>query len=371
MRKIALLLFIVLTSCKKRESFFCTPDNKKPNIKYQSIDFESYRFDSIHTSYSGLTLQKEDRLLFVDRVFMWVYEFDRNGDLLQRHLGRGNSSRELPMGNIEVAAITQDNDIIFLGATNEWIVVDSSFRRKEQTKRMLGMKLGITDKGMYDQVEGIYAFLDEKYTFKSYGDNVYIAIVADSEMLNILTPDFATQARVLARIDANKMEIVKVLGRHTPELAKSEGNAFPYFTFDIDRSNGDFYLTYELDSLIYVYDKNFNIKSSFGYSGKDMDRNYNMVEMDNFRAEYPLQRMKKGYYDRVSLVNGKVFRSYKKGTHSQYDGLQIYEDGVLIADVETPKGVEIAAYIEPYYYSAFICDEAREEISSYKFKLEK
>jgi len=64
------------------------------------------------------------------------------------------------------------------------------------------------------------------------------------------------------------------------------------------------------------------------------------------------------------------FRSYKKGADSEYDGLQVYKDGKLLADCETPKGFKVVGYIAPYYYSQIIGGEEDGSMMVYRFKLD-
>ena len=41
----------------------------------------------------------------------------------------------------------------------------------------------------------------------------------------------------------------------------------------------------------------------------------------------------------------------------------------LIADVQVPFGFKVMGYIDPYFYSEFICDEDNENLEIYRFKL--
>ena len=41
----------------------------------------------------------------------------------------------------------------------------------------------------------------------------------------------------------------------------------------------------------------------------------------------------------------------------------------MIGDVQVPDGFKVLGYIEPYYYSEFVCDENDETIAIYRFKL--
>lgn len=64
-----------------------------------------------------------------------------------------------------------------------------------------------------------------------------------------------------------------------------------------------------------------------------------------------------------------LFRSYQKGIGCASDGLQIYQDGILIGDVDVPKGLKIMGYVKPYYYSYVLPNEEKEKLYLYRFKL--
>ena len=52
------------------------------------------------------------------------------------------------------------------------------------------------------------------------------------------------------------------------------------------------------------------------------------------------------------------------------DGLQVYSENCLIADIEVPRDFEVIGYIAPWFYARGFCNYDNEEIVIYKFKLE-
>lgn len=159
-----------------------------------------------------------------------------------------------------------------------------------------------------------------------------------------------------------------------PESYESDSDrkaVFSSVNFDIDRM-GNFYLTYEADTLIYVYDKEFCMKQCFGFSGRDMDLNYvSTLTPQEVGQNYRKERNTKGFYNWMEYVDetNVLFRSYKKGKERSSDGLQIYQKGILIGDVDVPKGLKVMGFINPYYYSYIISDEEREKLYLYRFRL--
>ena len=98
------------------------------------------------------------------------------------------------------------------------------------------------------------------------------------------------------------------------------------------------------------------------------------VKIDDFEVMskyYMSEKQSKGYYTWLEYVDetGLLFRSYQKGGSQSTDGLQIYKDGVLLGDINVPKGLKVMGYVSPYYYSYVIADEEREIMYMYRFKL--
>ena len=141
--------------------------------------------------------------------------------------------------------------------------------------------------------------------------------------------------------------------------------------FDID-NKGDFYVSYEADTLIYVYDHDYKPITSFGYSGIDLDTEYMIIEdFETSRKNYRNMRNTKGFYKWLEYdSSGLIFRSYSKGENNIADGLQIYKDYTLIGDVEVPKGFRVAGKIDNYFYSYIIIDEEKSNMRIYRFELD-
>ena len=135
--------------------------------------------------------------------------------------------------------------------------------------------------------------------------------------------------------------------------------------------NGNFYLSFECDSLIYVYDNRYTIKYSFGFEGIGMNLDYLTLRPGKEYVEQCSQERKnKGYYTSIKKIGDNLFRTYKTGNNADYERLQIYQNRTLVGDVEVPNGFRVMGYLAPYFYSHIIADEDRETLTMYKFALE-
>ena len=170
----------------------------------------------------------------------------------------------------------------------------------------------------------------------------------------------------------NNGKVKRVFGNYPPFYQDNIGkyNTFNSLNYSFD-TQGNLYVAYEADSTIYKYQKNKYPIRAFGYMGKDMERNYKKIESwKNLSTLMYEERQNKGYYTSlfVSPVNNYVLRTYQKGKHTSNDGIQIYQDGILIGDVEMPKSIKINGYMAPYYYSEIITDVENEKLYIYRFK---
>ncbi|MGF1671615.1 MAG: hypothetical protein ACFCU6_14310 [Balneolaceae bacterium] len=65
-----------------------------------------------------------------------------------------------------------------------------------------------------------------------------------------------------------------------------------------------------------------------------------------------------------------IFRSYSRGNDESYDGLQIYRNETLLADVDVPAGFKVSGYAAPYIYSSIFVNEENEQLYVYRFVID-
>lgn len=132
----------------------------------------------------------------------------------------------------------------------------------------------------------------------------------------------------------------------------------------------EFYITYQVDSLIYRCDKNFNIIDHFGVQGRDMNTNYTAcgTTMESFANAITSDTNNVGQYYWLKTYKNYVFRSYFKSKDAKSDGLQIYKDGILIGDVDVPHNFKVIGKIKDYWVTAIDINEEQNAMSFYKFK---
>lgn len=377
------ILLILIFGCKKKvdyESYFKTEKYNKSRIIGDKIKLDTIFLDKIESSYIGDVEYLDNEIVFVDSRFCWVYIYDLKGKVIDKKLGQGRGPEELNTSFIDGYCFLDNGKRIFIGSSNDIHIYDKNWKKLKQTHINWNgsVKYGTAAqviKNPSPNEPSIYSVEYANLKMKSYGNSVYVPIYSEHPKFNGFTGfEYYKEGNILAELDLENVEIKRLFGRRTPELLKYKYLMHhSMFRFDIDKNN-NFYVSHEIDSLIYVYDKEFSVKYAFGVSGKGMDTNYQQLEKldrKKFQQLYFEDRPTRGYYSAIKVFEdqGIVFRSYKKNEQTNNDGLQIYKDKVLVMDIDVPENLEIKEYIHPYFYSNALINEETEQIEVIRLKL--
>ena len=191
------------------------------------------------------------------------------------------------------------------------------------------------------------------------------------------------ESAIIAKYNYDKGTISKLMGRYPPSYRTEYYTvAFPDHYYS-GYKNGQFLLNFEIDSLIYVCDNNFDPQNAFGLSGEMINTDYKLTNSDgpteiNFQKEESVR----GYYMTVyySPNTDITLRTYKTGIKNESEAgktnnpsrMQIYKGIDLVGDVPIPDNFEIIGYEHPYFYADgyFEIGEEKDKVGIYKFKLE-
>ncbi|ALO15361.1 hypothetical protein L21SP5_01719 [Salinivirga cyanobacteriivorans] len=372
---LVILTLIATIGCNQNEEkqFFKEPVSRL-NVKIDQITVDSFFLEKNTSSYVGFLQISNDQLFFIDQKFCKVFQFDTTGRYIDNYLKTGKGPGEINTGEIATACFTKELGV-FIGKsydvhvfTKNWAKVNN-FLMDWQTEHSRGEML----KNYQPDMPGLYNPVYYKFILRKHNDNVFFPIQSQHPEFNFVeSRDYYKSARVLAKLNLKTGKVIDLLGRFSPVYGKFNNiGQFSLVNFDIG-PNGDFYLSYEADSVIYQYDADFNIKKAFGFKGKEIEQGYKeILNRQDFQHNYKKQRETKGYYTWIEYIAQRdlLFRSYQKSGTKANDGLQIYKKNTLIGDVEIPKGMRVLGYIEPYFYSSADIDEMGEKIKVYRFKL--
>lgn len=372
------LFFIILLSCNEQNvsDLYDVPATSKKAIVIEELMLDSLSLDKIESSYLGFLRIIDDSLFFIDNRFCWIFSFDTSGSFFNRYLGQGKGPNELPTGIIDAYVNLEENQHMFIGSSWDCHLYNNDWERKKsytinwQIKHSKDEMLRNPEPAM----PGLYSLMWDKLRVKSFKDHVYLPIESQHPTFNmVVSENYFKNARVLAKMNYKTGVVEELLGKRSPvyQEYKNLGH-FSYFSYDID-TEGNFYLSFEPDSLIYKFDQDFEPLKTFGFAGREMKTKYTETKLiEQFKKLFHSERQTHGYYTWIEYVDETdlLFRAYQKGVHAATDGLQIYQDGLLIADVNVPKGMYIEGYIEPWYYSNAIIDEMDESMKVYRFKID-
>jgi len=375
-------LSILLSGCadqSKNEAFFPSVNKSKKLLSIDSLRMDTITLEKVQYSLDGFLQIYSNNLSLIDKRFGWIYNFDISGKLISRNLGQGRGPGEIQAGNIDGHTVLKSGEHVFIGSSWDVHILNKDLGYiKRLTMNWHNSTPDIESNPNPDPNEPIVYTLDyaNLRILSDSRNNVYMPIYSEHPYFNgMVSKSYYENGRILLKLDLSNGDVTSLLGRRSPEYLKYNFlPQFAAFSFYIDGKD-NFYISHEIDSLIYVYNSEFKPLYSFGYSGKDMNTDYpelSQLDAKKFRKLYFEDKPKRGYYKDIIFfqdLNNLVFRSYSKGSQNKYDGLQIYQNNTLIGDVNVPKGFKVVGYLSPYFYSDVFFDEALNKLSVLKFKL--
>lgn len=355
----------------ENESLFPLPkETNQIKKEIQLLELESFPLDSVESSYMGYLEMDQDTIYQIDEKFCWVFRFTKEGKLIDRSLGLGAGPKEYNTGSIDGYCRLTDNRWLFVDSGDGCTFFTNTFDRKNRLQIIRG---GVRDDKSYSN-PAIYTKDYGHFVMKQMGDYVYFNVHAAEGMWSdfMLEPEtYYRNVHVLMKLDLKNGKIENLLGGYPPFYYEKKLYLFQQVSFDVDLQKEQFIVSYDADSLIYCYDKEYKSLYSFGWQGKDMNTDYRnyptMVlakQRDKIRAKY-------SYYHDIKYIKelDLLFRPYTKKQEADCDGLQIYRGQTLIADVDVPRGLIVLGYSAPYVYGTTGMDGMRESIDMFRFKL--
>lgn len=175
-------------------------------------------------------------------------------------------------------------------------------------------------------------------------------------------------SRIIALINLEDEYIDKLIGRRPSIFLKQQLPNYDHFNYEINK--GSIYLNFYPEASIYKIDKEKDtLQSFFGVKGNDMRTSYvttNSYEEAHDREFEDYNNY--NFYNSLYIDDNFIFRGYTK-SNLKNDGLQVYKNDLLIADLNFPKGYKIIGKIDNDYYASKIEIKKREDMHVLKLKL--
>lgn len=339
----------------------------KVAIVVDSLSIEKIDVDSIkNCSYTGFSGVAGDSIYYFDGILSYLYFVSEDGKVGSRQLGLGKSSSELPIKcPMQVCYNEKGKSFDIIGSSYDMYI----YGKDKKTLRSFMKPSG--DKNSYASSTA-YTFWD-KVTLVSDNEYIYYNVLGNNDKVSIFgCDDYLEKAAIIMKV-SKKDGTMFPIGNYSEFYVanKNKVKHLPYYYFDLD-GDGGFYVTYQVDSLIYHYDKDFNLKESFGLKGRDMYSNYSDPgnSTESFVNAFKNDNGKVGCYYWIKKYGDYLFRSYFKSDNAVSDGLQIYKEGVLIADVDVPHNFKVIGRCNDYWVTMIDFVDTASAMSFYRFKIE-
>ena len=380
------MIFLVLVvACQKQEKTVESPEVDTVYVSSKkirnTIEMTKVEVVGMNTSYSGHAIVRNEEILFLDKYFGLVHRIDVYGNVKDIFLGQGEGPKELDIKLSDGFTILRNGyPAIFGGSLDVHLYSQDWIRDSKFFMSWTGTR---THQDVYrsDRVDAesssMYSPDFEKLELKpSYSDPwcVYIPIYSEHPKFNAFVSDtYYLEGKILAKYNLKTNSVENLFGSRPPiYLQKRYIGHHAFLSFDIDESE-NIYVTHEIDSLIYIYQNDGQLKSVFGKSGINMDTNYTPLrafDFDEIERLYYQDKPRRGYYERI-FVDAKedlVFRTYRKG-EGRMNGLQIYRNKQCAVDADVPENFKVLGKIGSKYLSDLIFDEENQEVYFYTFIL--
>jgi len=332
---------------------------------------------NINSSFLGFLQIEQDKIVYFDRIFGYVFYFDKNGEFIKRYLGKGRGPTDYPSSELFYHCSTADNKHILMDLFWNYFVYDKDWN-------LISKKHIDFQEDKFSNSELINKPNPNMGPLYEIDFSIPTIIAIDTS--HILIPVLAQHIKpkwnsysslnhykyfhIFGELDIKSGEMVRFFGRKSPDYLKY--HYLPSFNkFYFDCTMNEIFITYEPDSLIYCISKDGKHKYSFGYMGRDMLTDY--PETKTFEeAERTISEHRKKYsfYSSLKLIKKTdvLFRGYKKN-NEKYAGLQAYKDTELLFDVNVPKTFKVIGYISPFYYASITTNDEDEKLIIYRFKI--
>lgn len=358
------VVFLLCVSCGRNQKN--SGGSAQREIRFDKILIDTIDIALDNTSYVGFSGATSDAVYFLDELMSYLYTLSSDGEVTGRYLGLGRGPGELPIRSSSAACITSDNTLYVLGGSYDIYSFGELKNRKRHNIKVSGPKSSYESSTAYTLLRNV--------VMRANNGKIFYNVIGNNDAVDpIEQKDYFDKAHLLLQIDTKSME-ARPVGKYSKyyrdNYTKLRHMIETYYDLD---PQGNFYISHQADSSVYLYDKDFSLITQFGLQGRDMDTEYSdpSPSEDKFNAAFKNDLAEKGYYYGIKYVDGPglLFRSYKKGKRSSSDGLQVYENGTLIADVDVPADFKVAGYVDGYFVTEIIADEDNGTLTLYRFKL--
>lgn len=366
-------LLLVTLSCKEK-----TKDDTIVNVRKSigGIYIDTVKCFPTNSSLVGFWALVNNDVVFCDQIFGTISFFDRDGNETRVSLGLGEGPSET--AGIYGLSSKSDESISIL---NSFTV--ESFNKELILERKIPIKWN-TENLSYRQLEndpqpdlsGIYEILWRpkgiNNLVKSYKRGMLLPIGSTHPLFNgYMHEKYYEEAAIFGLIDPESGEFIKLGGtRGDIYLEKPFIPNFDFISYDVLQE--EIHVTFGPDPAVYVFDQEFNKILKYGTYPDGFKHDYHQTRDYNSAEERWRKDMRSyGYNDWLYCdeKTNRVFRTVKPTGVNGPSVLQVYEDQVLVGELDVPERFRVVGRIGDEYIADGIVDEENFKLAYYRFKL--
>jgi hypothetical protein len=375
------IVMVIMFSCEKEKItskvYYDTIENsnRKVNLADKirvTIDTLTAPTD-IETSFKGNFTVCNKTIVFADVFFGYLFEFDKKLKLHSKKFGIGNHPHELK--GADYMTYSKKTKRLYVLSSKKGIlaVINSKIQKEKEFKINFNVKRTREDvineplPYLMDSYELDYGYDGILKVFDEY--HLAIAITSSHPKFNgyFNSKFYYENSRIIALINIEKEYIDRLIGRRPLLFLKNQLPNYDHFNYEIN--NNTIYLNFYPEATIYKIDKEKDVvQSTFGIQGSEMKTNYTRTYSyeEAYKREFE-DYNNYNFYNSLYVDDNLIFRGYSK-YNTKKDGLQIYKNDVLIADLNFPKGYKIIGKIDNAYYASKNVINRREDMVLLKLK---
>ena len=324
----------------------------------------------VQSSQNGFFRVFGDNIYYVDQLYGFIEAFDPSGTSL-------GVKKRLLDGPDELQGISEllETSEGFL-IRHEWFFYRYDRQWGFLGRSALNFPLTVSYDEMLDRPKGEFVGMYELQSYNAKTISLpdgHLATKIDVEhpIFNAFTTrEFYTDSRILGLVNPQSGKVSQIIGTRPVSYGKYRFVPFHIFMDYHWTAKNEIFVTYEVDSMIYVYDSDWKLKNSFGRSGKNMLTDYEEtqnLEVAFEGSKFIHSRNHEGYYKDIYVdeKGGLVFRTYRQGVRgvklwNEFENplrLQIYKNDQLLGDFEVPGRFRILTGESGRYWADGFYDE--------------
>lgn len=353
-------------------------DGKK-TLVVDEVELDSITINADSTGMYGNFMLMDSSLVFVDITQCKIFAFSLdNGELLNTYSQRGQGPGDM-QGVMYGTVIEPDGNRMLIVNSSAYVYeFDKSTGEVKPAGRM-GIYQDIEDKDNYESPECYFAMTggmdDLGVTTTALDDTtLLVPVVLNNRNLTELSADRYEKGHILAHFDPRTMRVRELKGSFPQWYKDNPMPAFEFFDYAVEPETGVIYVSHGPDSLIYRYDRDYNLIGRFGLEPQGTDRSYTRgFEKEPyvaFREDIKHVGANTGlYYDPTDRI---LFRTTMTDFPTGRTILQGYRGDDMIMEQEMPAYFKmLGRYGDRYYGVRFKPAEDEDNLyfNLYSFRL--